>query len=195
VLIKHFEAGAEIVQSRFSVGCLYNTQRIAGLVESERETKELYQWLKVLLAPGSSLGGARPKANLIDHRGSLWIAKFPSKNDTIDKAGWEFLACCIAKEAGIRMAKSAIERVAGPYRTFFTRRFDRLNWERIHFASAMTMTGNTEETVRENRVSYLELAEFIMDHCGMINEELAELWRRMISSHDENVQMIFETIK
>lgn len=155
-------------------------QRIASLVESERESKELNKWLKILLAPGSSLGGARPKANLIDHKGDLWISKFPSKNDTVDKARWEYLAYRLAKQSGISMSLSRIEKVAGPYHTFLTNRFDRVNGERIHFASAMTMTGNTEETLRDKRASYLELAEFIQSHGGSISEDLAELWRRMV---------------
>ena len=67
-------------------------QHIANLVESGKDTKELNKWLVMLMAPGSSLGGARPKANIVDNNGQLWIAKFPSKNDTIDKAKWEFLA-------------------------------------------------------------------------------------------------------
>jgi serine/threonine-protein kinase HipA len=155
-------------------------QHIAGLVESDKNPKELNKWLFMLMAPGSSLGGARPKANVIDKNGNLWIAKFPSKNDTIDKAKWEFLAYKLAIAAGIRMSESRIEKVAGNYNTFFTKRFDRIKQERVHFASAMTMTGNSEETLREKRVSYLDLSMFIQDHGGNIREDLAELWRRIV---------------
>ncbi|MCK9399218.1 MAG: HipA domain-containing protein [Bacteroidales bacterium] len=81
-------------------------QHIADLVESDKDTKELNEWLIMLMAPGSSLGGARPKANIIDKKGQLWIAKFPSKNDTIDKAKWEFLAYKLALAAGINMSES-----------------------------------------------------------------------------------------
>ncbi len=160
-----------------SVGAL---QHIAHLVESGKNSKELHKWLIMLMAPGSSLGGARPKANVMDKNGQLWIAKFPSKNDTIDKAKWEFLAYRLAIAAGIRMSESRIEKVAGNYYTFFTRRFDRIGEERVHFASAMTMTGNNEDTLRDKRVSYLDLSMFIQDHGGNINEDLAELWRRIV---------------
>jgi serine/threonine-protein kinase HipA len=155
-------------------------QHIADLVESDKNTKELNKWLVMLMAPGSSLGGARPKANIIDKDGHLWIAKFPSKNDTIDKAKWEYLVYRLAILAGINMSESRIENVAGNYYTFFTKRFDRVKGERIHFASAMTMTGNNEEILRDKRSSYLDLSLFIQDHGGNIKEDLTELWRRII---------------
>lgn len=134
----------------------------------------------MLMAPGSSLGGARPKANIIDKKGNPWIAKFPSKLDTIDKAKWEFLAYKLALVAGVNMSESRIEKVAGNYHTYFTKRFDRICGERIHFASAMTMTGNNEETIRDNRASYLDLSAFIQDHGGNINKDLSQLWRRIV---------------
>lgn len=155
-------------------------QHIASLVESDKDTKELNKWLVMLMAPGSSLGGARPKANIIDKNGQLWIAKFPSKNDTIDKAKWEYLVYRLALAAGINMSESRIENVAGNYYTFFTKRFDRVKGERIHFASAMTMTGNNEEMMRDKRASYLDLSLFIQDHGGSIKEDLTELWRRIV---------------
>jgi serine/threonine-protein kinase HipA len=95
-------------------------QHIADLVESDKNPKELNKWLIMLMAPGSSLGGARPKANIMDKHGQLWIAKFPSKNDPIDKAKWEFLTYKLALAAGINMSESRIEKVAGNYYTFFT---------------------------------------------------------------------------
>jgi len=155
-------------------------QHIAGLVESDKNPKELNKWLVMLMAPGSSLGGARPKANVMDKNGNLWIAKFPSKNDTTDKAKWEFLAYKLALAAGMKMPESRIEKVAGNYYTFFTKRFDRLKGERVHFASAMTMTGNNEDIIRDKRASYLDLSMFIQDHGGNINEDLTELWRRIV---------------
>ncbi len=160
-----------------SVGKL---QHVASLVESDKNTKELNKWLKILMAPGSSLGGARPKANILDAKGNLWIAKFPSKNDTIDKAKWEFLAYKLALAAGIIMSESKIEKIAGSYHTFFTKRFDRRNGKRVHFASAMTMTGNNEDSVRDNRASYLDMALFIIDHSTNIKEDISQLWRRIV---------------
>jgi len=155
-------------------------QHIAALVESDKDTKELKRWLTLLMAPGSSLGGARPKANIMDNKGHLWIAKFPSKNDNIDKAKWEFLTYSLAVKAGIKMSESKIENVTGPYATFFTKRFDRIFTERIHFASAMTVTGNNEDTIRDKRSSYLDLALFIQDHSGNVRKDLIELWRRIV---------------
>ena len=132
------------------------------------------------MAPGSSLGGARPKANILDKDKSLWIAKFPSKTDTTDKAAWEFLAYQLAIKAGIEMAPCRIEKIMGNYNTFFTKRFDRKNGERIHFASAMTMTNNNEDTVRDNQASYLDIAEFISSNGVNIKANLHQLWRRII---------------
>ena len=155
-------------------------QHIAGMVESDKMTKQLNKWIVMLMAPGSSLGGARPKANILDKKGHLWIAKFPSKNDTIDKAKWEFLAWRLATASGITMSESKIEKVAGTYNTFFTKRFDRIKTERIHFASAMTMTGNNEDTIRDNPASYLDIAMFIDNHGGDPNVDLQELWTRIV---------------
>lgn len=168
-------------------------QHIAGLVESDKQSKELNKWLKILMSPGSSLGGARPKANIVDNKGNLWIAKFPSRNDTIDKAKWEFLAYKLAITSGINMSESKIVKVAGSYHTFFTKRFDRQKVERVHFASAMTMTGNNEDTIRDNRASYLDLALFILDSSGSINEDLEQLWRRIafniaVSNTDDHLR-------
>lgn len=155
-------------------------QQGVSLIESEKENKEVRKWLSILLAPGSSLGGARPKANVIDEKGNLWIAKFPSKEDTIDKAAWEFLAYRLATKAGIEMAECKIEKVAGKYHTFFTKRFDRLKEARIHFASAMTMTGNNEDTIKNNTPSYLDIAEFIQFNESNNKKELHQLWRRLV---------------
>ena len=151
-----------------------------SLIESDKDNKEVRKWLNILLAPGSSLGGARPKANIIDEKGHLWIAKFPSKEDTINKAAWEFLAYKLATKAGIEMAECKIEKIAGKHFTFFTKRFDRLKNKRIHFASAMTMTGNNEESIKDNYPSYLDIAEFIQFNESNNKKELHQLWRRMV---------------
>lgn len=155
-------------------------QHAADLVERDSESEDIKKWLAILMAPGSSLGGARPKANILDEEKSLWIAKFPSKNDTMDKAAWEFLAYQLAIDAGIEMAPCRLEKIAGRYHTFFTKRFDRHEGERIHFASAMTMTGNSEDTIRDNSASYLDVAEFIQNNGASIAKNLRQLWRRII---------------
>ncbi|MGH2643072.1 MAG: type II toxin-antitoxin system HipA family toxin [Chitinophagaceae bacterium] len=155
-------------------------QRASGMIESNKNTLEVRKWLAILLAPGSSLGGARPKANILDENGQLWIAKFPSANDSIDKGAWEFLTWRLAVSVGISMAECRLQKVAGKFHTFFTKRFDREKTERIHFASAMTMTGKNEAFIKENVPSYLDIAEFIQFSCPQADEYLRQLWRRMI---------------
>lgn len=155
-------------------------QHAANIVQSDTESLEINKWLSILLAPGSSLGGDRPKANILDEHNQLWIAKFPSQNDVIDKAAWEYLAYQLALKAGVNMAECRIEKVSSDYHTFFTKRFDRIGDKRIHFASAMTMTGNDESTIRDTTVSYLEIAEFIRFSGGNIKQDLEQLWRRIV---------------
>lgn len=155
-------------------------QNAAENIEDDKDNDEIRKWLSILIAPGSSLGGARPKANILDTDKSLWIAKFPSKSDTIDKAAWEYLAYELVIQAGIDMAPCRIEKIMGNYNTFFTKRFDRENGERIHFSSAMTMTGNNEETIKDNHPSYLEIAEFISNYGVSIEKNLHQLWRRIV---------------
>lgn len=155
-------------------------QNAAQKIESDDTIEDLQKWLKVLLAPGSSLGGARPKANVLDDNQHLWIAKFPSRNDTLDKGAWEYLTYTLALDAGVNMSSSKLQRVTGNYHTFITKRFDRIGNDRIHFASAMTMTGNDESTVRNETPSYLELAEFIQFAGANVQDDLHQLWRRIV---------------
>ena len=149
--------------------------------ENEDEPK-MKRLLALLVVPGSSLGGARPKANVMDQEKNLWIAKFPSKNDTIDKAAWEYLAYRLATDAGINMSETKIQNLSNSYHTFFTKRFDRTNSGRIHFSSAMTMTGNNEEKLRDSTASYLDIVDFITNYGIDVNNNLKELWRRIVFS-------------
>jgi serine/threonine-protein kinase HipA len=165
----------------------------ASLIESNQDTEDTRKWLAMLVAPGSSLGGARPKANIVDDYGQLWIAKFPSKNDTVNKGAWEYLAWQLASEAGIEMAESKLENVAGRFDTFFTKRFDRIGQERIHFASAMTMIGKNEDLIRDETPSYLDIAEFIQFSGAQVKADLHQLWKRivfniMISNTDDHLR-------
>lgn len=148
--------------------------------ENDTDSDAIRKWLDILVAPGSSLGGARPKANVVDEQGELWIAKFPSKNDSIDKGAWEYLTYQLAINAGIKMSYCSIEKLRGHYHTFFTKRFDREGTNRIHFSSAMTMTGNDEETIKDHPLSYLDLVDFIESNGCHIKENLTELWRRVV---------------
>jgi serine/threonine-protein kinase HipA len=110
--------------------------------DNANEDPEYLKWLNILINHGSSLGGARPKASVLDDKKNLWIAKFPSKSDTKDIGGWEMVTNELARNAGLNVAVSKIQKFSGKYYTFLTRRFDRTNTgERIHYASAMTMSG------------------------------------------------------
>lgn len=155
-------------------------QEAVNHLENDEQSDAIRKWIAVLIAPGSSLGGARPKANILDTKKNLWIAKFPSKTDVVDKAAWEYLAYKMAITAGIEMAESKIEKISGQYHTFLTKRFDRDNGNRIHFASAMTMTGNTEDIIRDTTPSYLEIVEFIENYGVNVESNLHQLWRRIV---------------
>lgn len=144
---------------------------------------EYIKWLNILIAPGSSLGGARPKASIVHHDGSLWIAKFPSKSDNGDVGAWEEVAYELAIKAGINMAKSMSRKFSTQNHTFLTKRFDRtVKNERIHFASAMTMLGYTDGQDYSDGISYLEILEFISNYGANVKNDLEELWRRIVFS-------------
>jgi serine/threonine-protein kinase HipA len=134
--------------------------------------------LQLLLVPGSSLGGARPKASVTDVDGSLWLAKFPSDGDTHDVGAWEAVAATLARDAGVSMAPSRAERFSHRHHTFLTRRFDRNLDLRLHFTSAMTMTGHRDGEAG----SYLELADVLIQQGAAPNEDLEQLWRRIVFS-------------
>ncbi len=155
-------------------------QHAADVLENDENSEEVKKWLAILIAPGSSLGGARPKANIKDDQGNLWIAKFPSKGDTTDKGAWEYLTYKLALQCGVIMPESKIEKVTGKHHTYFTKRFDRELHQRIHFASAMTMTGQNEDTIKENPASYLDMAEFIQYNGAQNKQDLQQLWRRIV---------------
>ncbi len=139
------------------------------------------KWLNMLVAPGSSLGGARPKASVVDHDNHLWIAKFPSKYDQSDMGGWEIVTCKLALAAGINMAEAQARKFTSNNHTFLTKRFDRMkNGKRIHFASAMTLLGHTDGEDSAEGISYLELVDFINTHGSNVNEDIEQLWRRIV---------------
>jgi serine/threonine-protein kinase HipA len=147
------------------------------------EDSEYLKWLLMLVNPGSSLGGARPKASVLDPDGNLWIAKFPSKTDKKDIGGWEMVTNEIAKNAGINVAPSKIQKFSGNRHTFLTKRFDRtLKGERIHYASAMTMLGYTDSTDFKDGASYLEIVDFLTNYGANTEKDLMELWRRIVFS-------------
>ncbi len=148
--------------------------------EELQEDAEYARWLDMLIAPGSSLGGARPKANILDHDGNLWIAKFPSGHDTKDMGAWEAVTAELARRCGVEMSECRAQRFSGRQHTFLTERFDRMGARRIHFASAMTLLGYTDGADAATGVSYLELAEWIGRHCDCVAQNLEQLWRRIV---------------
>ncbi|MGB9070783.1 MAG: HipA domain-containing protein [Candidatus Acidiferrales bacterium] len=141
-------------------------------LEDDKETAEEFQ---LLLAPGSSLGGARPKASVEDRQGRLAIAKFPSRNDTISTTRWEAVALTLAEKAGVPVSEWRIESVANKPVLLLVR-FDRRAKIRIPFLSGMSMlTANDNE-----EHSYLELADAIRQHGAAPVDDLRQLWRRMV---------------
>src|SRR5258706_15844010 len=142
---------------------------------------EKIKWLNMLMAPGSSLGGARPKASVMDVKGQLWIAKSPSKNDNRDNGAWEMVVHELAIQAELNVAESMTGTYYSRQHTFLTKRFDRtLKGARIHFASAMTLLGLTDGTNHQAGVSYLDLVEFISKNGANVTGDLEELWRRIV---------------
>lgn len=158
---------------------LRELEHAARQVEEKNDPNDpdYLKWLYMLIAPGSSLGGARPKSSVIDEHNTLWIAKFPSRHDEYDVAAWEYVVYQLALRAGILMSQSRVERFNGPHHTFLTKRFDRTPGSRLHFSSAMTQLGYYDG---DNGASYLELAEFLVNEGGDTEEDLAQLWRRII---------------
>lgn len=143
------------------------------------DSDEYYRWLKMLISPGSSLGGARPKVCVTDEQGHLWIAKFPNLNDTHDVGAWEMLCYELALAAGVDMFPSEIRQFSSGHHTFLTKRFDREGEKRLHFSSAMTQL-QYYDGEQSQGASYLEIAEFI-SNCGAQTEaDLAQLWRRIV---------------
>lgn len=143
------------------------------------DSDEYYRWLKMLISPGSSLGGARPKACVTDAHNHLWIAKFPNANDTYDVGAWEMVCYELALAAGVEMFPSEIRQFSSQYHTFLTKRFDREGEKRLHFSSAMTLL-QYYDGEQSQGASYLEIAEFLSTQGAQTEADLAQLWRRII---------------
>lgn len=164
------------------ISSLRELQDLARELEENPDAKIEDRRLHDLVAPGSSLGGARPKANVRDADGSLWIAKFPSREDRrLDLGAWEFIYADLAREAGIDVADHRIEAVLGRGRgrTYLVRRFDRnADGSRRLFVSGMTLTDHRDG----EPASYPDLAKAIADHgaAGTVKADLAQLFRRLV---------------
>lgn len=150
----------------------------AGQIEGDDASDEDHlKWLYMLMSPGSSLGGARPKASAVDENNHLWIAKFPSRYDDHDLAAWEYVVHKLALKAGIEMAQCRLMKLGSHHHTFLTKRFDRTATGRLHFSSAMTQLGYYDG---DYEASYLELAQFLTEKGANTKADLAQLWRRIV---------------
>ena len=154
----------------------------AALERDETNTAEAGDdWLRMLIAPGGSLGGARPKASVVDPEGQLWIAKFPSIRDDHDVGAWEAVVNALAHACGIQATEGRTQCFANPHHCFLVKRFDRTaNNRRIHFASAMTLTGHQDGEDASTGVSYLEIANVLVRHGAQTERDLHELWSRIV---------------
>lgn len=148
--------------------------------EGAESRSQYADWLRLLVVPGSSLGGARPKASFFDEDGSLWLAKFPSDGDRRDVGAWEFLAHELARAAGIEVPKARLERFTSRHHTFCVKRFDRVGPSRRAYASAMTLLQHGDS----DAASYLELAEAVQlqGDAAYIESDLRQLYRRVVFS-------------
>ena len=138
------------------------------------------KWLNQLIKPGSSLGGARPKATVVDTKDQLWIAKFPSKNDENDTGAWEIVAHDLAALCGLNVPEAKLEKFSPLRSTFLIKRFDRLGSKRVHFASAMTLLGKKDGASAADGSSYLDIAAFIKSYGAQPKKDLIELWKRIV---------------
>ena len=141
---------------------------------------EYTKWLGMLIDPGSSLGGARPKASVLDEQGNLWIAKFPSSKDDKNMGAWEMVLHELAKVCGIHVPDARLLQFSGKHHTFLSKRFDRIQDKRIHFASAMTLLGYQEGADFHDGLSYLDIVAFIIQQGALVKADLEQLWRRVV---------------
>ena len=151
-------------------------------IEKSEELNHLPEkkWLLQLVRPGSSLGGARPKAGVIDDSGNLCVAKFPSRNDDYDVALWEHHSHLLAKTAGVVAAETSVIETGGKHHALLSKRFDRTaNGRRKHFASAMTLLGLTDGCDAKTGHGYLDIVDFILQNCCDVESNLRQLYRRV----------------
>ncbi|MCB0331369.1 MAG: HipA domain-containing protein [Bdellovibrionales bacterium] len=157
---------------------LVELPKLLSAAESIASESETVEELRLLIAPGSSLGGARPKASVLDSNGKLLIAKFPHKDDEIDVVRWEAVALTLAKRAGITVPKCRLEKI-GRRHALLLSRFDRAgerSSKRIPFLSAMSML-----EARDNEShSYLEIADALKMHGAKPKDDLKELFSRVV---------------
>ena len=146
----------------------------------ENDTLPEKKWIAQLIQPGTSLGGARPKAGVLDEKGNLCIAKFPSRKDDYDTGLWEHFSHLLAQKAGIQVAQTRVLGGLGKYHTLLSRRFDRTDEaKRIHFASSMSLLGLKDGDNAQDGYGYLDIVDFILQGCCNVEKNLQELFRRV----------------
>ena len=149
------------------------------LAEERNELPE-QRWLDQLIDPGSSLGGARPKANVVDTEGTLYIAKFPSKKDLENTELIEHFSHQLAAKAGINVAKTRTIKISKDRDLLLSERFDRTkDGRRIHFASALSLLGLDDGAGSNTGNGYLDIVDFILQGCTDVRQNLRELYRRV----------------
>jgi serine/threonine-protein kinase HipA len=171
------EGGPFLAHAATTIPPLVELPRLLSAAEHVANDSDSDEDLRLLLAPGSSLGGARPKASVRDRDGRLAIAKFPRQGDEIDTVRWEALALTLAARAGIAVPIWRVEDVAGKA-VLLLRRFDREGGVRLPFLSAMSMLGANDKEMR----SYLEFVDALRQHGAAPKEDMRALWRRIVFS-------------
>lgn len=162
------------------ITCLRELESISYQLSQRRidDLDALRKWLAVLVAPGASLGGARPKANFHEVDGSFWIGKFPARDDERDIGAWEYVVHQLADRAGIDVPRAKLVELNNDFRTFCVQRFDRVDGKRRFYASAMTLLRKSQS----EGTSYLELAQFIRSQGDgeYADDDLVQLFRRVV---------------
>jgi len=156
---------------------LIELPRLLSAAEHVMADKDSDEDLRLLLAPGSSLGGARPKASVRDKDGHLAIAKFPNKGDEVNTVAWEAVALTLAAKAGIPVPEWRLEAI-GKKPVLLLRRFDRDGGARVPFLSAMSMLDARDNEAR----SYLEFVDVLRQHGASPKQDMHALWRRVVFS-------------
>jgi len=154
---------------------LIDLPQLLSAAEHVVDDKDTDEELKLLFGPGSSLGGARPKASVIDKDGQLTIAKFPRRDDEYSTVAWEAVALSLAQRAGIEVPSARIETVDGK-QVLLLKRFDRDGAHRVPFLSAMSMLGARDTETR----SYMELVDALRQHGASARQDMEALWRRLV---------------
>lgn len=173
------------VSDRLSVPPIVNLRELIAAshaIEEAEEKGELAdkKWIRQLHNPGTSLGGARPKANIMDEDGLMKIAKFPSRNDSGDVELWEHIAYVLAGKAGIIVPDTRVVKVGSQHHTLLSKRYDRTDdGRRIHYASALTMLGLQDGDGADEGYGYLDIVDFIIRGCTDVERNLRELYRRV----------------